>query len=885
MPQDLLKQQAERKKRFESIRAGRILQLSREWNIPTQNIFSTVYWGPAEAMEIPDRTDYYSFDEKGKVKYQKIDYAPVKGWSGRTYSAGKWTDNLPVANPKDTLPGTVPIPPMPYVNLPKNTTTQIVPNKAGRKAEYGDILPINHHRKISTDLENVPVAPLKTKDMSVSNFFNSPLNKRLVPNDASLDGPQPGYPQGFIDGESGDFYLDNGDGPEQVTTQPTAAPAQNNFRMNINAGSLITGFNSAFNQLYDRSRGIKEFSRLKRKQLQDTGYNPYNYGTGSSAIYRKGGAITPVGETTAQSNPIYQFNGPSHEQGGIPIRYGGKQVEVEGGETAYQSANGDLNIFGNLKIPGTNMKFKAAGKMLGKAEDTITKKLQKAQAIIENSDPQDKFATLSFNSAQLQQTALQGQQDNVNSLKEKLSLLQERVLSYSGENPAKARKGAVLDQEDPKKKLKPSMAQRHNNPGNIKFADWLGRRYGAVKGEHSSDGDNFARFPDMATGLKAMRGLLKGPGYKKLSVEKALQRWTNSPGYNIDLGELKDKTVGGLNDGDLKRVMDIITQGEDSKLYDLDTLVSIRRDDPDFDITIAPPALPTKTPDVPQTPGTYVNNPPETNKSTTPVKPKVPLTGIVEPPSTQKNHPNPLQFNQIAPELLALGDRPDFVPGQRYEPNLYQPYQVSFQDRLNENQATFNRVAQQTGNNPSAISLLAGQKYQADSAILADEFRTNQAVTNDITNKNIALLNDAQLKNLQLADTQFVRQSQAVANTRQNIYNAINSVASKIGQNRLETRTYNAASSLFPQYDFDENGSPVYLRNDNMSFGASGRGDDDSYYQRERNEYDGNGKLKKQMVTTPSEAEQLRIDTQNWNNMLKKRMSMLQMGRKLKLTS
>jgi hypothetical protein len=873
MPEDIFEA---RKKRFQQVRLTRIQQLAKEWNVPTQNIFTTVHWPYDNKVDLPDRTDYFTFDENGKVKYQKIDYAPVRGYPSGVFS--KRTEFIPTGDSSD-------LPIKPIGTLPSIKTSQQVLRKGGtiRKAEYGDILPVGRSRNISTDLENAPVAPLKAKDMSVSNFFNSPLNQRLIPNDASLNGPEPGYPQGYIDGESGDFFLDNGNGPEPIASDQRSA--QGNFNMSINAGSLITGFNSAFNQLYDRSRGIKEFSRLKRKQLQDTGYNPFNYGTGSSAIYRKGGAITPVGKTTGQSNPIYQFNGPSHEQGGIPIRYGGKQVEVEGGETAYRSANGDLNIFGNLTIPGTNIKFKTAGKQLGKLEDALTKKMKKAHSIIENSDPQDKFASLAVNSAQLQQSAFQGQQDTVNSLKEKLSLLQERVLSLSGGNPSKARKGAVVEQEDPKKKLKPSMAQRHNNPGNIKYADWLGKRYGAIKGERSSDGDNFARFPDLATGLKAMRGLLKGPGYKKLSVEKALQRWSNTPGYNLDLGDLKDKTVGTLGDDELKRVMDIITQGEDSKLYDLDTLISVRRDDPHFDIAINPPALPVKPIRGPQTPGTYVNTPPDTNKPGTPSGTKDSLPGINEPPPTQKSHPNPLQFNQIAPEILALGDRPDFVPGQRYEPNLYQPYQVSFQDRLNENQATFNRVAMQTGNNPSALSLLAGQKYQADSAILSDEFRTNQGITNDITNKNISLLNDAQLKNLQLADTQFVRQAQAVANTRQNIYNAINSVASKIGQNRLETRTYNAASSLFPQYDFDESGNMVYLRNDNMSFGAEGTGDDDSYYQRQREEYDGSGKLKKKMVTTPSEAEQLRIDTQNWNNLLKKRMSMMQMGRKLKLTS
>src|SRR5699024_4343280 len=47
--------------------------------------------------------------------------------------------------------------------------------------------------------------------------------------------------------------------------------------------------------------------------------------------------------------------------------------------------------------------------------------------------------------------------------------------------------------------------------------------------------------------------------------------------------------------------------------------------------------------------------------------------------------PTDLPFSQIVPELLALGmNSPEGVQGQKYTPRLYQPYQVSFQDRRNE---------------------------------------------------------------------------------------------------------------------------------------------------------------------------------------------------------
>jgi len=885
MPEDI---QAKRKKLFAPVRLKRIQQLAKDWNVPTQNIFSNTYWGYDEGADLPDRTDYFAFDSLGNVKYQKIDYGPVRGYPAGVYSP-KGTP-VPVYDSNTVVPGSVPVGKVPTVKIPAGRKIELRTGgsvKQSGKAQYGDILPVGRNRKISADLEHLPSQPLPVKDMSIASYFNNPLNRRLIPNDASAGGPQPGEIQTYIDGESGQIYQDSEQGPVPISNGRTAV--NGGLNMQISAGDLITGFNGALNQMYDHSRGIKEFSRLKRKQLQDTGYNPYMYGNGSGATYRRGGAITPVAEKGVVASPIYQFNGPSHEQGGIPIEYGGRQVEVEGGETAYRDIEGDLNIFGNLKIPGSNLKFKTAGKQIGRLEQMVSRKMDKALKLMSENNPDDKFQGLTYNSGMLAFKAASGQAQKLNSMKEKLSLLQEQVLNNSGNyQTVKARDGMSLD-GDPKKKLKPSMAERHNNPGNIKYADWLAKKYGAVKGERSSDGGYFSRFPDIATGLKAMSGLLRSKGYKNLTVEKALQKWSNSAGYtNPHLKELKDKVVGSLDDNDLKRVMDIITQGEDSKLYDLDYLYPATPKEPIIDTSIKPPARSLIPISYPDSPGTYTNEPPDKGKPSVPGKKKTPLPDISDPGSPAKPaHPNPLAFYQYGPELMALGDRPDFVAGQRYEPNLYAPFQVSFADRLNQNQATFNNAAMQSTGHPSALSLLAGQKYMADSAVLADEFRTNQAVTNDITNKNIALLNDAQLKNLQLADTQFIRQSQAVANTRQNIYNAINSLSSKIGQNRLETRSYNAIGSLFPQYDFDDIGSQVFLPNEAQEFGPStgSVGSDNKYYQRTRDEYDGNGKLRKKMINTPSEAEQTRIDNQNWNNQIKRRMLMIDQFRRLKSTS
>jgi len=164
-----------------------------------------------------------------------------------------------------------------------------------------------------------------------------------------------------------------------------------------------------------------------------------------------------------------------------------------------------------------------------------------------------------------------------------------------------------------------------------------------------------------------------------------------------------------------------------------------------------------------------------------------------------------LQLSQIMGETAALFDRPDFVQGQRYNPDLYTPYQVSFQDRINQNSKTFNALQSTMAGNPEALATMAGQQYSANDAVLAEEFRTNQAISNDITNKNVALLNDAKLKNISLIDQQYVRQNQAKSITKQNRTNALNSISSKILQKKASNNLLNTYKNMFPHYDFDGN--------------------------------------------------------------------------------
>lgn len=158
---------------------------------------------------------------------------------------------------------------------------------------------------------------------------------------------------------------------------------------------------------------------------------------------------------------------------------------------------------------------------------------------------------------------------------------------------------------------------------------------------------------------------------------------------------------------------------------------------------------------------------------------------------------NKLGITDFVGELAAITDRADYVPGQSFEPIPYVPYQVSFQDRLNQNNQSFRGVSRQLTNNPEALSILAAQKYSADNQVLAEQFRTNQGITNQVTNQNVELFNNAQMQNLQLRDTQQQRQAGAQAVTDDRRQQALTSIGNKVAQNRSTNNSMALMENMF----------------------------------------------------------------------------------------
>lgn len=625
------------------------------------------------------------------------------------------------------------------------------------KGDNGLNLPFRPNM-VSTEEDPIYSNPLEEANRNITNYFNNPQNNQII-NDATLDfNPdlQGEYQdQGFSSTEAGQDTIDN-------TNEPSTGQRIGQFAskmlsgVSINTAPLIMGTAAIANLATRGQQESQEYARRVRRYSQQDVYNPIKYGTGSQAIFNNGGSINGVKTLSDNqfSSPIAEFVGPSHEEGGIDINYQGQNIEVEGGETIFMDNDGDLNVFGNMYIPGTNKKFKTISKNIANTENKTQYNLDKSVDLVNSNNPTIKYQKYKFNAGKVMMGANKEKLEELNEIKNELSSMQNLMLQQGYT-------------EDSSEKL--------NYGGKMKY-DLGGEIFDNGRGKRKTS----SRTPQTKTPAVE---LMKGP------INPIVQPQINPPALRTTPIQQMDYT---------------------------------------------PPIIES---DVPQ------------------------ITRDVPKPNMRRSS---MPIGQILPEILTIAtERPEFVPGQTYEPDLYTPYQVTFQDRLNENNATFRAMQINNSNNPALMSQLAAQKYEADSRVLADEFRTNQGIQNQITNQNIELLNQAQLQNIQLTDQQMVRQSQARSNTRENVRNAINSISSKANQARLEDQTLAVYENMFPHFTFDNNGKLKFQDVERPVFTSGLPGGNvlpDS--QRTKVKYDEKGKVKETTVSTPSRKDQDKLDLQ-----------------------
>lgn len=304
----------------------------------------------------------------------------------------------------------------------------------------------------------------------------------------------------------------------------------------------ITAINSFFNKK-NESKAEREQARKAILNSRSKSDNPYLEGTGSQAIMEKGGKIDGGLDinildggkykqisNSDHSNPMIEFNGREHKEGGIGVQFGQNVAEVENKEVGWVDDNGGLNIFGKLKFPGTNQTFRKVAKDIAKEESKVDSDKTKYLQILNNADGLDKYQETALSTAKVMFKSLDKKSKEIAEKKEGLASYQSLILGLAEQGGNYMEFGGRLDRDS---------FQHMTNGGKI------GKIKEAI-GKHESSGNYKARGPVVKKGrykgesalgkYQVMPGNLKQWSKEAIGREVSEDEFLNSP-------ELQDKIV------------------------------------------------------------------------------------------------------------------------------------------------------------------------------------------------------------------------------------------------------------------------------------------------------------------------------------------------------
>ena len=489
------------------------------------------------------------------------------------------------------------------------------------------------------------------------------------------------------------------------------------------------------------------------------------------------------------------FRGQSHDESdgrgntGIGITYGDNPVEVERGEPAMKLKDGsspdsNLVVFGNLKIPKSYLpflgedakgkKFKTYVADLSKKENNQNKKIDNATKMLEDLEVSTPIDRMTLNSLQYTMLGANSKLKEIADKKMAAASLQNAI------NDTAEEMGIV--------------------------ADDLAR--GKVKIDKEA-------FKDTAQGgkkLKKVKALPNVPAgqqkgdvfYGKVTQADFEAMMARNPWYDWE-------NFDPSSDADVRDFQKAFNR--EAKKLGVDTRLQV---DGDFgEQTVSAESLYGESKPIPTIPGGTLNisrlqEPPQQAPAGTPAYSVTPykrntlvdVLGQVVPylrPSDSESL-NPMQ---LMGEMYALSNNQvEPVQAQTVQPQLSSPYDISLQDILNENEATYRSQQRMVGYNPAIQGQLSAQKYAANQKVLAEQFRLNQAKRDQVYGENRNLLNQFGLQKLNIFDRQYVRQAEALSKTKATTQAALNSIGDKFLRNRLENRTLATMENLY-NYRYD----------------------------------------------------------------------------------
>jgi hypothetical protein len=508
---------------------------------------------------------------------------------------------------------------------------------------------------------------------------------------------------------------------------------------------------------------------------------------GNLKVYKGEAEPISINPYLPEGGQTVMFKGPSHEDGGMPVKYGKSKVEVEGGEPAVQLKDGgkssNLTIFGDMKIPSYGVseigdekakgkKFKSYISDLSKLETKQNKTIIKGGLHAGEAEDDSPFDQLKISTGKAMITGADMKLKEIAQKKQTASAVQNAILETADEFGLKSDELA-----------KGNIKKAKNG---AKIAQWGTNQEGYRKedptpGEIATQEVNPYMYNDFGFGQYHLPRTGKTDALspkqiaQKVGGRKAPQMKMTFPNAPTEFPTLQE--IGPGNPVQLEQFTPKLTNmGEPTPTYGGDSPAPYR----------------------PQTAsvGRERNGLGEGMAS---------VINAALPYLRPSNRTN-LDPNQLSGEMYALSSNQlDPVQAQLYTPLLEQATDISLQDQMNANQADFNALQRSNVNNPAAQAALAAQKYAANSGVLGQQFRINQENKLGTYNRNRGVLNDATLKNLQILDQQYVRQATAKSNTKAVAQQALNSIADKIAKNKLENRTLGVYENLY-NYRFGQNG-------------------------------------------------------------------------------
>lgn len=527
-------------------------------------------------------------------------------------------------------------------------------------------------------------------------------------------------------------------------------------------------------------------------------YNPYSPGSGETVMLR------------GQSHEETDGRGNS----GIGMSYGGNMVEAERGEPVAEmqegGAVGDTSavVFGNMKVPSYGVselgddkakgrKFKSYAADLSKQEAKQNKIVDKATKLVNDTDGDDAFDLLKMNAGMAMLTGADMKLKDLANKKKTLATIQNAILSTAEEMGLESDALARGKFMQAKKGAKIPKGQTGVLLPKDEF-DFMSRGYNTPQIDFDSEA-GISMIPSrmdvqQPISLDEINNIQRGYNTPQIDFGGEYSRYlkpmsTNAPAYTA-------KTLrANLSKPEFMQPLDFNTPANisytpqgipDSRMQDVVSPTAY--DITDTDRYFTKDLIDETGVDFE---GKSVKTKNRSSKMKNFINENKGLLGEAYNellPYIRPTNKLPLDPFQLMGEQLALATNVlEPVQAQTFKPMLEtRAPKMSAQEALNKNQADFNAMARQIGNNPAALSMLAAQKQAADRQTIAQVEAANIQQEMAANNRNIAMLNDASLKNLAILDTQYQRQAGAKANTKAQAQAALNSIASKIGQNKLE---------------------------------------------------------------------------------------------------